>query len=100
MCPQCACIMGCIVTQVAFVRFFSSVYSQMYPQMACVRGGMFTLVAFVSRPFIIKVFFAMINIHTFLQFDTPSFAASVQLIEKQKSDFKKKTLKTSYSDKI
>ena len=59
--------------------------------MACVRGGMFTLVAFVSTssPIIINVIFAMINIHTFLQFDTPSFAASVQLIEKEKSDLKK-----------
>ena len=82
MCPQSACIIGCIVALVAFVWFFSTVSFQMCPQMAPVRRQIFTLVAFVSSP-IIKVIFAMINIHHFPQFDVSSLASYFQLIKKE-----------------
>ena len=50
----------------------------MSPQTAPPKGSIFTLVAFVRNPLTIKVIFAMIIIHHFLQFDAPSFAASVR----------------------
>ena len=55
---------------------------QMLSQIARTRGGIFTLVAFVSRPILIKVIFANINIHHLFQFDATSIAASIQLTEK------------------
>ena len=51
----------------------------MSPQTAPPKGSLFTLVAFVRNPLTIKVIFAMIIIHHFLQFDASSFAASGQL---------------------
>ena len=50
----------------------------MSPQTAPPKGSIFTLVAFVRNPLTIKVIFAMIIIHHFLQFDASSFAASVR----------------------
>ena len=47
MCLQSACIRGCIVTLVAFVRLFFSVRFQMCSQITCMRRGIVTLVAFV-----------------------------------------------------
>ena len=47
MCPQIACIRGCIVTLVAFVCLFSAVDFQMCPQCACIRGCIVTLVTLV-----------------------------------------------------
>ena len=48
MCPQIACLRGCIVTLVAFVWLFSIVYFQVCPQIAWVRRSEITLVAFVG----------------------------------------------------
>ena len=50
----------------------------MSPQTAPPKGSLFTLVAFVRNPLTIKVIFAMIIIHHFLQFDASSFATSVR----------------------
>jgi len=50
----------------------------MSPQTAPPKGSLFTLVAFVRNPLMIKVIFAMINIHHFLHFDASSFATSVR----------------------
>ena len=50
MCPQIACMRGCKITLVAFVRLFATVGFQMLSQIACIRGYIVTLVAFV-RPF-------------------------------------------------
>ena len=47
MCPQTACLRGCIVTLVAFVRFFSTVRFQMCPQSTGIKVCTVTLVAFV-----------------------------------------------------
>ena len=47
MCPQIACQRGCIITLVAFVRFFSTVCFRMCPQMICARGCIIALVAFL-----------------------------------------------------
>ena len=56
----------------------------MSPQTTPPKGSIFTLVAFVRNPLTIKVIFAMIIIHHFLQFDASSFAAFVQLTQKRK----------------
>ena len=50
--------------------------------MAALRGSIFTLVAFESI-IIIKVMFAKITIHHCFQFDVFSFAAFVQLTQKE-----------------
>ena len=89
MCPQIACIRGCKVTMVAFVWLFSTVNFQMSPQIFPLGGVIFTQVAFVSFCPITKVIFAMINIHDFPQFDASSFAASVQLAQKRKTNLQK-----------
>ena len=47
MCPQIACLKGCIITQVAFVCLFSTVHFQMCLQSACITGFKITQVAFV-----------------------------------------------------
>ena len=70
---------------VAFIQPFPTVYYQMCPQIACPRGGIFTLVAFVNHP--IQVIFVIINVHDFIQFDAPSFAAFVQLTQKLENSF-------------
>ena len=63
MSPQIAFIRGCIVTLVAFVWLFSTVYFQMFPQIACPRRGIVSLVAFVwFFFFIISVFLGKIYI--------------------------------------
>ena len=54
----------------------------MIPHMTPMRGRILTLVAFVSHLIIIKMIFAMIDIHYFLQFDASSLTASIQLTEK------------------
>ena len=56
----------------------------MCSQSARHRGGILTLIASVSPPFIVKVTFAMINIHHFFQIDPSSFTASAQLTKKVK----------------
>ena len=43
-------IITLIISLVAFVRFFPTVYFQMFSQIACLRGCIITLVAFV-QPF-------------------------------------------------
>ena len=58
----------------------------MCPQIACLKGGIFTLFAFQRCLIImIKVFFATINIHYFLQYDVSSFGASAQLTKKSEN---------------
>ena len=47
MCPQMTCLRWGKVTLVAFVRFFSTMYFQMFPQSAYIKGCKVTLVAFV-----------------------------------------------------
>ena len=47
MCLQSACIKGCIVTLVAIVALFFTVYFQTFPKIACQRGCIVTLVAYV-----------------------------------------------------
>ena len=47
MCPQIACIRGCIITLVAFVCLFSTVSFQMYPQFTCLSRCIITQAAFV-----------------------------------------------------
>ena len=49
MCPQIACIRGCIITQIAFVWLFPAVRFQMSPENICIFGWKFTLVALVWR---------------------------------------------------
>ena len=46
MFPQIVCLRGCIVTLVAFVGLFSTVYFQMCPQITCPRGCMACLACF------------------------------------------------------
>ena len=83
MCPQIVCPKGCKVTLVAFVQPFSTVCFHVSLQIGRLRGAISTLVAFVGRHIIIKVIFAIINIHNFLQFDASSFASSVKLTQKR-----------------
>ena len=45
--PQIACLIGCKITQVAFVWLFSTVSFQMYSYRICMRRCIATLVAFV-----------------------------------------------------
>ena len=103
MCPQNTCIRGCKHTLVAICLTFlhcgylhapskclpAWMHSRIgyicltflrcgSPQTAPPKGSLFTLVAFVINPLTIKVIFAMINIHHFLQFDASSFATSVR----------------------
>ena len=47
MSPQTVCPRGCIITLVAFVWLFSTVFIKMVPQSACPNGCIVTLVAFV-----------------------------------------------------
>ena len=47
MSSQMACPIGCKITQVAFVCLFSTMGFQMFPQIACFIGCIITQVAFV-----------------------------------------------------
>ena len=47
MCPQIAFLWGCIITLVAFVWLFSTVYFEMSPQSTWIRVCIFALHAFV-----------------------------------------------------
>ena len=59
--PQIPCLIGGIVTLVAFVRLFSTVCFQMSFQIACMRGSKVTLVAFVC--FLPTMWFQMLYSH-------------------------------------
>ena len=47
MSPQIVYTIGCVITLIAFVGLFSTVHFQMSPQIACTRGCIITLVAFL-----------------------------------------------------
>ena len=53
MCLQSNCLWGCIITQVAFLRLFSTMYFQMCLQNTCIGRCIFTLAAFVLLFFIV-----------------------------------------------
>ena len=58
MSPQMACMGRCIVTLLAFVRIFPTVYFHTIPQISSIRGSKVTLVAFVLL--FLTVYFHMI----------------------------------------
>ena len=48
MCPQIACLSGCIITLVAFVWLLTTMHFEMCPQCACIIWYKVTLVALVQ----------------------------------------------------
>ena len=61
---QSAHLRGCEVTLAAFVRFFSTMFSQMYVQMTDMRCNIITLVAFVLLDFFVCWHLFLSNIST------------------------------------